>query len=1315
MRLSKLTAQGFKSFADKTEIAFDTPITCIVGPNGCGKSNVVDAIKWVLGEQSAKSLRGGAMLDVIFNGSSGRKPSGMASVTLTFDNQDRTLALDFDTITVTRQLYRDGSSEYLLNNQRCRLRDIRELFMDTGIGTDAYSIIEQGKVDVLLQSNPQQRREIFEEAAGISRFKARKIEASRKLERTQQNLGLVRQRLEDAERRLRSVKIQATRARNYKEYAAQLRELQLEYTLAQYHHLQTQLIQTNEQLARIKADQNEAANKLQQHEHRLADAHREHEATQNQQRQVEHDRLTQQSLQEQAKQRLAFAQSALMDCRRQIEADEQRRSNLTNRAQQLQQELHETTTQIQQLEESQRHTAQRLDDQQDEHRRLSHQLNEKRSALEDEKAGIVSLMRRTAQLHNEIQSIGVFEKSLIDTRQKLDERAGHVAQELERLLTSRDESQHKHTEATSLLEAQNNQLQAHASQATQLGQQQSQLTDRLATIKEQRTALDSRRALLQEMQDKQQGVSDPVKAVLATIDTAKNLDTSQESATFGFVRGLLAQMIDTDPEQPDHARLVEAALGNYQQALVINSLADICDPNGDNETEALRALAGRVTFLPIDQYPKPYQPTNVDPFTDQTADYQRPIDLIRCPDTIRPIVETLLGKTLIVPNLSTAARLRAKLPAGYRFVTTGYQLLEADGRVVAGPVNEGPDTNTGLIGRRSELARLQNHIAQLDQQIEADRQQLATLDDRAAHIERLCQELRDSIYEANTVRVEMSSRLDNLNGQIAQLEREQPVLAAETEQIHRQLHDANQQRKTHQDQADSLEADSTTRQQAVAELETAIQQLQQQVEASHESVASIRVEAGKVAEQLEAARRSGRQIEIAHADIERQHKTIDDQLSHHHSRIEELEQTTFDANKQLEQSDTRLKELQVRQDLMQHRLDKSNATLKGLRSELAQHQQTVEGFDQQAHSLQMTQRELEVKTEAVTQRAQEQLNLDVSQAYEGYEPQEIDWSAVESQINALRGKLDRLGTVNLDAIEEQDELENTRADLGQQIDDIETAKNQLEQLIRQINDDSRKRFEKTFEQLREHFAGKDGLFRRLFGGGRADLVLIPDEQGQVDVLESGIDIIAKPPGKEPRSIRLLSGGEKTMTAVALLMSIFKTRPSPFCVLDEVDAALDESNIDRFTQVVRGFLDRSHFIIITHQKRTMQVADQMYGITMQERGVSKRVSVRFDQVGADGKIAKEAIDAADDAPDTPQEPIDTPKKPKLVKAPAASSISGEKPAIEIEEKQPVLAPVGTAPSTQTDSMPDPESPLSVRDRLAAMLEGKQTLEVDAENN
>ncbi len=1245
MRLTKLTVSGFKSFADKTVIAFDAPITGIVGPNGCGKSNIVDAIKWVLGEQSAKSLRGGAMMDVIFNGSSARKPSGMASVTLTFDNADRKLPIDFDMVAVTRQLYRDGSSEYLLNNQRCRLRDVRELFMDTGIGTDAYSIIEQGKVDVLLQANPQQRREIFEEAAGISRFKARKLEASRKLERTQQNLGLIRQRLEDTERRLRSVKAQAARARSYQEHAQRLGELQLTHTLAEYHKLQTQLGQVRHQADQTQAQRDTAAGQLQEHEASLAQSQQQCHAIEQQHKQVQHDRLQLQSVKQQAEQRKQFAQTALADLDRQIESDKQRRDELGQRDQQLREQTQQQNESATRLEDQHADTEKRLAAAQDQHRQQAHELNEKRSLLEDEKAGIVTLMRRTAQLHNEIQSIGVFEKSLKSTREKLDQRADHVAQELEQLLTSRDDSRAKLAQVQSLLTEHGSQLESYTAQASQLGDQHQELAARLTADKQQRSAWDSRRAVLQEMQDNQEGVADPVKAILARKSAAQQTGQDGCADTFGFVRGLLAQMIETDPEQPDHARIVEAALGEYQQALIIDRLADVCGGGGCGTSEAVKALAGRVTFLPIDRFdPQADQgapgldgndpgatgglPASAahDQYTAQSQNLA--IDLVRYPDAIEPVMRKLLGHTLVVSDLATAAQHRDQNPGTYRYVTSQGELLERDGRVVAGPVNgNGHDTAGGLITRRSELARLDTRITDLDQRIAADEQRLTELDDQAAHIEKVTLDLRQSIYEANTDRVELNSRLESLQDRITQLEREQPVLAAETEQIHRQLSDADEKRKTHQDEADQLEADSAQRQQAVAQLEGAITQLAQAMEHSHEALASIRVEAGKFAEQLNAARQQVRQLEIAHADIQRQRTGLNEQLEQHTRRIEELQQAVFDANKQAEHCDVRLKELQTRDELARHRLEQAQAELAKLQSQTSEFRKTVETTDQQLHTLQVTQRELEVKSESVADRGREQLNIDVAQQYQQYEPQEIDWPTVEAEIADLRGKIQRLGTVNLDAINEQQELEGTREQLDQQVQDIDTARQQLQQLIRQINDDSRKRFEAMFEQLRENFAGRDGLFRRLFGGGRADLILVPDDEGRVDVLESGIDIVAKPPGKEPQSISLLSGGEKTMTAVALLMSIFKAKPSPFCVMDEVDAALDEANLDRFSNVVRGFLDRSHFIIITHQKRTMQAADQLYGITMPQRGVSKHVSVRFEQVGDDGQIAQDAIDAA----------------------------------------------------------------------------------------
>lgn len=1343
MRLAKVTLAGFKSFADKTEIRFDAPVVGVVGPNGCGKSNIVDAIKWVLGEQSAKSLRGGAMMDVIFNGSANRKPAGMASVTLTFENTiredgTRHLALDQDDVSVTRQLYRDGTSEYIVNGQRVRLRDVRELFMDTGVGTEAYSVIEQGKVDVLLQSNAVERRAIFEEAAGISRFKARKKEAIRKLERTERNLELVRQRLEDTERRLRSVKMQAARARSYQEHTARLRELQLSYALAEYHKLQTGLLELTDLLDQAEADRAAVARQLNEREQGIADSELERQSIQSRLKKLEHDRLEQQSQKDQAQQRINFARTSLEEARRQTKRDTDRLTELTANREQLDSDLREQTELAQSLTQQRGDCDSRLEAAQQAHRELQRDLNEKRSRLEDDKAGIINLMRRTSQLHNEINALDAFENSLVNTRRKLSERADSVAVQLEEFLNSRDAASARHREVKALLEEESAQLDQQRKLADKFDTEQRELTRRLGDAKEKRSGLASRRALLQEMQDKQEGVADPVKAVLARAASQDGDDHN----TFGFVRGLLAELLETDVNQ---AAVVEAALGEYQQALVVNTLSDVCSDNGGKT--AIESLAGRVTFVALDQPPLPahvgseLRKVGDGKFVKLTA----AIDLVRFPDWMGPVVWRLLGRTYVVGNLTEALSLRAQMPDGCRFVTENGELLEADGRVLAGPLNGAAG---GLISRRSELAVLQVQIAELDNAIRKDSQTLTELGDQAAHAERVCDELRQSISEAKSMAAELGSKLESLASQIANLEREQPVLAAETEQIHRQLREADEKRTGHKTEAEKLEQDSAERQQRVETAQGEIDGLTARVETAGETVTAARIEASKIAEQLSSAQRQVRQVEIASADVDRQRKLIDDQLAGYHERIAGFEATQAQAVVQLEESEHKLNELITQCELAQRKADQADAALADLKKAVQSHRAEVEAADGALHKLQVRQRELEVKIDSVRQRGHEQLDLDVVEAYQqalegatphaepsdadaggddedqaalramdgdesgieagaeaSEEPQadpfDIDWQAVEAEIKDLRGKIARLGTVNVDAIAEQDQLEGRQDELAEQVNDIARAKTDLEQLIQQINDDSRKRFEQTFETIKQNFAGQDGLFRKLFGGGRADLFLQPDEQGNIDVLESGIEIRAKPPGKEPCSISQLSGGEKTMTAVALLMAIFKTKPSPYCLLDEVDAALDEANVERFTQVIQSFLDVSHFIVITHHKRTMQVCDVLYGITQQERGVSKRVSVRFDQVSHDGRISDDAVREQEklDRRQAESRPVD----PEAVDA--TETQGAEETAL-----QPV--PVGVVAEHGENGNGNGHGAASSRDRLASMVKGRDPVEVDA---
>ncbi|XAL98783.1 chromosome segregation protein SMC [Phycisphaeraceae bacterium D3-23] len=1436
MRLAKLTLAGFKSFADKTEIAFDKPVVGIVGPNGCGKSNVVDAIKWVLGDQSPKSLRGGAMMDVIFNGSAARKPSGMASVTLTFENPllsvledespqavpersegadeagetqeqadahpvatlvsnrtcNRLLQVDTDEVAVTRQLYRDGTSEYLINNKRVRLRDIKELFMDTGIGTDAYSVIEQGKVARMLEANPAQRRQIFEEAAGISRFKARKKEAERKLDRTEQNLALCRQRLEDTERRLRSVKMQAARARSYQEHQSRLSELQLTYALAEYHKLATELVEVNDQLDQAEADRAAAARELTKHEQALSDAEVERDAVAGKLKDLEQQRIQKQGDKSKQEQRLQFAVSNLGDVKSQIKRDADRLEELDEQRRRYANELAQLVEQIAGLEKSKLQGESRLETAREENQKLQHELSQAQSALEDEKRGINQMLRKAQSLQSEIRSLDSFEQNLTTTREKLDVRSSQIAEQLGQMFESRDAAEQKLGEVESLLTRESDQHTSQKDLSGKFGEQINQLTTRLAELKEKRSSLQSRQHVLQEMEDNLEGVSDPVKAVLAqaAIDPQGAGGSSPVESPFAFIRGMLAELIDTDVA---HAKLVEAALGDNQQTLVVDRLADLC--SNTTGRAAIEALAGRVTLLAIDQPPIPALNADAGKRRAQASGIPAPariLDLVRYPSWLAPIAYRVLGQTYLVQDLDRALLLRATLPDGARFVTKTGEVLEPDGRVFAGPSTAG--AVSGLISRRSELASLHAELQELEALIASDQQTLAMLSDQAAHAEKVASDLQKSIFDLSAGRAELTSKLEGLAGQIASLEKERPALTEEAEQVYAQLREASDKRDAHRTEHDQIEADAQARQEAIALLEQAITDKRDAAEQAREQVTTLRVEASKTAEQLSAAQRSARQHEVAAADNQRQHANVEQQLAGYRQKIADLETQRDESQSLVASLDAELQGLIAQCETVTTQVAEHDASMSALREGVKTHRSAHDKLDKAVHKLEISQREHEVKTDAILDRCREQQDIDLKQRYtltlelmrsaneldgsstgvatsvamappepsafigpltyeahlaleqktlrdsiqqdlqQNPDPFDIDWSATTAEIEDRKGRMARLGTVNLGAIDEENELEETQDELADQVKDIESAERQLRQLIEQINNDSRVRFEETYKEVRENFAGQNGLFRRLFGGGKADVVLQPDEDGNIDVLESGIEIMAKPPGKEPRALSQLSGGEKTMTAIALLMAIFKSRPSPYAILDEVDAALDEANVERFITIVQSFLDKSHFIIITHHKRTMQGCDALYGITMQERGVSKRVRVQFDQIngpGATGDISREALNKVAQEQEADQvseiEDQDTTEGPTVpVSEDHQSSIISQPSSLTPETRYPDPALNADIPAPSNDAPKEPGAdpveadkpatspggkPSGGRAKLAAMLAGKDAVEVE----
>ncbi len=1328
MRLAKLTLAGFKSFADKTEIRFDEPIVGIVGPNGCGKSNVVDAIKWVLGDQSPKSLRGGAMLDVIFNGSSARKPSGMASVTLTFDNPvlpqaqaeanaddeadsqeasappptRRALPVDTAEVDVTRRLYRDGISEYLINGKRMRLRDIRELFMDTGIGTDAYSIIEQGKVSRMLESNPEQRRLIFEEAAGISRFKARKIEAQRKLDRAEQNLTTTRQRLEDTERRLRTVKSQATRARTFQEMTRRLREVELDAALIDLHRLALRAGELDEQVEQGEADRLASARDLERHETAAQDAADRATSLQRQVKTLEHETLNETSKRDQARQRATFAEQTLADLQQRAVGDADRLDELNSQRRDLESFITEARDAVALLTRNRQAAAASLAQVQSWQKQLAEAVRRCQSEAREASKSTADLQRKAASEANEARSLVTYQSTLQETAAKLAQRLASIDEQCAAASNDLTDATQDLAEIDTHIAQANRDDEVMAGEIEQYDGQIRGVSDHLATQREARSAAASRRDALEELQARREGLSDPVRALLEASETQSDDSDEAHAALWGLptLRGLFADHLDTDTE---HASLVEVALGDWQQAIVVDRLADLTHPA---TRAALDALSGRVTFLPVHS-PSPLPAAHV------PVAAARLMDHLTYPQWIAPLVERLLGNTYVVPDLEAALLLTATLPAGTRLLTPQGEMLDAQGRVHAGPMRS---ATTGLIARRSELVELEASLAALESSIASDEAQLKLLSDEASDAADRRAGLQERRSALQARRAESAGRVKHLGQQVQRFEQERPALAAEQDVLQDKLAQAQQSQREHEANHETLQAQAREAEVARARAQADADRAEQEVQEAVEAVTAQRVAAGQLDEQFASAQRQARQHEVALAESQRQREKLEAELSSHRGRVTQHEQQHEEAVSQAQQCVVKLKGLAEHLSQASERLTQAETQRRALAEDLAGKRTTLKQLEDTLHAFEVNRRETEVKRESLRQRSHEQLEIDLEAVYPQrlaaeqaakdlakdelddepqapavrlLDPQSYDLPGMKAEVKELRERVRRLGNVNLDAIAEQDQLEARQDDLADQVRDVEQARAQLIELIDHINTESRSRMQSTFDQVREAFAGQQGMFRRLFGGGKADLVMQPDENGHLDVLESGIEIMAKPPGKEPRALSQLSGGEKTMTAIALLMAIFESKPSPYAILDEVDAALDEANVERFTQIVRSFLDRSHFIVITHHKRTMQVCDALYGITMQERGVSKRVAVKFDQVNSDGSIDAQAANAAQPSPSEPQQAVEVKPDPGVSTAPELDPS---------HTTEPSAAPASTAP-------PPAPTPTRRRAALAAMLEGR----------
>jgi chromosome segregation protein len=1180
--LKQLELIGFKSFAERTIFEFGAGITAVVGPNGSGKSNVVDAIRWIMGEQSAKSLRGGGMTDVIFNGSSTRKSLGMAEVSLTLDNTKRFLNVDADDVQITRRVYRDGTGEYLINKQMTRLKDIKELFLGSGAGVDAYCIIAQGRVEALLQASSQERRFILEEAAGISRFRAKKIETLRKLEQVEQNLQRVKDIHDELLRQLQSVRLQAAKAEKFRDYSQELKRLRVGLALQEW-HIDTQKWQAaSNSLSAGKLDLEQHTAQSSEQEQQLAgaeaalsqceDAIRRLESTISECREkqaafegsIHHETFSQSSLQQSMQQQSQREQQLQNQVQRSVETLLQLREQLARESTELEAEqLRVTASKNQQAA-------------------TVKELSELRKTLQTGQDTLYERLQVAARSHNEAVSLKSQIDSLKQQRRRLQDKHSQTQGTLSALDLDLKSLEATETDIVGRMNQLRSSLQELRSQSEQLNVQLESLTAQHTSIRERRSGLESRVQVLDHLEKSREGLGSDVRQVLEKA-------ASDSSYPWNNVVGLLADLILVDHE---HAALVDAVLGDRVQTIVVRdnaSMAAIIQALGSD-------ITSRLAFLSLSALPATSSSPSI-PGLEPLTQY-----IGTSHTECQGLVEHLLANTWLVESLEQAQHWAQHYPAQTWGTKLG-EILDSKGILSLGPDSE----QHGFLSRKSELRENREQILACIASLEECEQELSNVRAQLSKLHVQEQQSEQGLQVQSEEAAALRSQLQQKRLQGKDLAEEVRIGQHEIHTIDEELAKLAYTEVAANERATLADAAAQKLQQELQEAESQAHVLEQQRQRDHEAIMAASVQLAK--------------LEQALSTLSQRISTLDDDLLQKQTELEQLHTQRTEQQQQLAQSQfalsqaqTSLEECKQQRSSLDLELTSSleqgfalRQQLQSLREQNSQIRQVWQTLVDRIHVHEREAGELRLKLDTLASRLLEEHEVALQDEYASYVPPEtlLDSAATQQQIADLRRKIHRLGNVSMDALDELNNLETRATDLQKQQEDLSQAKAALDEIIHRINGDSKKLFQQTFDAVRAHF---QELFRKVFGGGMADIVLENPE----DLLETGVDIVARPPGKEMRNMSLLSGGEKTLTAVALLLAIFKNKPSPFCIMDEVDAALDEANVGRFAAVIREFLHLSQFILITHSKKTMTAADVLYGVTMQEAGISKRVAMRLEE-------------------------------------------------------------------------------------------------------
>lgn len=1181
MRLKSLELVGFKSFVDRTVVNFEDGVTGIVGPNGCGKSNVVDAIRWVMGEQSAKHLRGSNMGDVIFNGTETRPPMGMASVFLTFDNSDGRAPAeyaDYTEITVGRRLYRSGESEYYINKTPCRLKDIVDLFLGTGIGTKAYAIVEQGMIGQILQSKPEDRRMLIEEAAGISKFKVRKEAALRKMEATKSNLARLNDIITELERQMNSLYRQAKKAERFQKYNDELKDLEMSVRAHQYKILKEELKEIQDKLNLIKETEVAGGSQLSQQESEI-------ESSRLKLAELEQELDGLQELIYEKQNEIQLAEADISYKIKDVESLNVLIDRETSEIEDFKGKIsrwHEELTQANgnKVEAdlnvySARESLAGIDIELEELRDRHHQLV---LSLEDSRRNVFECVETVSSSGSHLEQLKRREIELsgwiAKDQAEIDRIDAHVSEIEEKVRTHsgnvsgtkqmRLELEKELGAATETLEKQKEELQRVEEKATSLKED----------ISKKRSRLHS----LEELQKNYEGYKEGVRAVLKK---------REEIESFNGIVGTINDIVETLPE---YETAVGAVLGEKLQYVVVKS-----HEVGVEAIDYLKSqVSGRSTFVPINIR---NEEITALPQTSEGL-IGNLVEHVNYADDYKKIVDYLLKDVVLVEDLRKGLSIWANGNVNQTMVTLDGEVIDPSGIVTGGA---GGDGSKQLMVHRREMKELGEQMVALTNELNVEEQMLYKLRERVSGLKKNINRLSQDSHSEELKLVNQQKDLHHLEQEINYYRSQRDKLTVEIAALSEEINSVRTEQETAKANFEESSQRKAVFEKEVGENQQKETELRQQVEQMVQKRTELNVQVRTESERAEVLEKDISRLlnSLAEAYTGIAAKTSDIVVSSHTIKtsnfsVECKRKSLHYLVKAIDNLKTRYTDIKNSFDGDLAMVREKEAHVRELRRDHEEHMKNIHEYE-----LLLTQKQ--EKSNYMCREIFDRYRVNLEEVYLNYLSIELDLETSAGRVDELKDKVEKIGSVNVDAIHEYEELKTRFDFLKSQHDDLIASLEDLQKAIQKINRTSKIRFQEAFDSVNERF---QKLFPKLFRGGKASLVLTDDQS----VLESGVDIIAQPPGKKLQSVTLLSGGEKALTAVALIFSLFLHRPSPFCLLDEVDAPLDDANIDRFNEIIREMTKLSQFILITHNKRTMELADTLYGVTMEERGTSKVISL-----------------------------------------------------------------------------------------------------------